>query len=270
MTATAGRSSRSSSASPGSAEPWCATFRISIAPRQQPRRHVGLGVGGQQRVDLAVASRAGRSGAGSDPRSPFPACPARGRGAGGGRAGSRRRRASRRPARRDPPPRRARRARTGLRRRAADRGRDRPPAASGLSSAPPMWSRCGCVSTSAASRRTPSPRSWRATSASGGPWSTSTAPSGTWSRIASPWPTSRNVIRRPGRRRQARLREELPGEQRRQRRRDARDRQRPPPPRQALEERAARPASRAAGRPRWRIRPARTAARRSARAQAAM
>ena len=60
-----------------------------------------------------------------------------------------------------------------------------------------MWSRCGCVSTSAESRRTPSPRNCRDTSASGGPWSTSTAPSGTWSRIESPWPTSRNVILRP-------------------------------------------------------------------------
>ena len=99
MTAIAGRSSRSSLARPGSAEPWWATLRISTRRREQPRGDVRLGVRGQQGVDLAVASRAARRRAGSDPPSAFRPGPARGRGAGAGRAGTRRPRASRRPRR---------------------------------------------------------------------------------------------------------------------------------------------------------------------------
>ena len=72
MTATAGRSSRSSLARPGSAEPWWATLRISIRGRREPRGDVGLRVGRQERVDLAVASRAARRRDCSDPASGAP------------------------------------------------------------------------------------------------------------------------------------------------------------------------------------------------------
>ena len=65
------------------------------------------------------------------------------------------------------------------------------------SAAPPTWSRCGWVRTMAVTDRIPARRSWRATSASGGPWSTSTAPPGTSSSTESPCPTSRNVTRSP-------------------------------------------------------------------------
>ena len=106
-----------------------------------------------------------------------------------------------------------------------------------------MWSRCGCVSTTAASRRTPRPRSCCATFASGGPWSTRIAPSGTWSSAASPCPTSRNVIRSPVGGGSFALGKELPDQQRRHDRRGAGDRGWATPARQPLqgEERERRP-----------------------------
>ena len=55
----------------------------------------------------------------------------------------------------------------------------------------------GWVRTTADSDRSPRRRSCLPTSASGGPVSTSTAPCGTSSSSASPWPTSRKVIRTP-------------------------------------------------------------------------
>ena len=166
MTATAGRSSLQLAASPGSAEPWCATFRISTAAGEQARRDVGLGVGGQERVDArrSVASRttaqpvrivARRARAGR----------ARARAAAAGRAATRRRRASRRPGRAAPAPPASASPLVRARSSASCGSRTRStPTRRSTSSAPPMWSRCGCVRTSAASRRTPSPRSWRATS----------------------------------------------------------------------------------------------------------
>ena len=74
--------------------------------------------------------------------------------------------------------------------------------------APPMWSRCGCVRTIAVSDRSPSRRSWPATSASGGPSSTSTAAPGASTSTPSPCPTSRTVTAEAVRRRPVRGRSE--------------------------------------------------------------
>ena len=65
------------------------------------------------------------------------------------------------------------------------------------SAAPPSWSACAWVTTSTSSLATPARRSRATTPPSGGPVSTSTLASRCWMRVASPWPTSRKVIRRP-------------------------------------------------------------------------
>ena len=65
------------------------------------------------------------------------------------------------------------------------------------SAAPPTWSRCGCVRTSAVSQRMPIARSCPATSASGGPSSTRILASRVSRSTESPCPTSRNVTRSP-------------------------------------------------------------------------
>ena len=192
-----GRRTRSRSGSPGSSEPWWATFSTSTGLRRQPRRDVALGVRREQHVGRAVArerddgvlvrvlARKARVVRPEDPELQL-ADPERPRPHGRRRPGLRGRRAAASAA-----------SRSG-------EGASIPgsPTAPTLSrsrtrAAPPMWSRCGCVRTIAVSDRSPSRRSWPATSASGGPSSTSTAPPGASTSAESPWPTSRNVTRRP-------------------------------------------------------------------------
>ena len=122
----------------------------------EPARHVRLGVGGEQEVDAAVGDAAGRPRGRSGPRPERRPRPARGR-------------RSEQPPEPVRVPGRARddrhvrgRARGERRRSSGLVGReprveDRVDAScSSTSAAPPTWSRCGCVSTSSASRRTPS------------------------------------------------------------------------------------------------------------------
>ena len=145
--------------------------------REEPRGDVRLGVGGQQRVDLAV----GRE---QDDREPVRVLasatrrgPARARAAAAVRAGRRRPHASRRPGRRGRLRRRAPPARTGPRRRGAGRGRARRRRGAARSRRRRCGRAAGASARRAASRRTPRSRSCCATFASGGPWSTRTAPS---------------------------------------------------------------------------------------------
>ena len=169
MTAIAGRSSRSSSASPGSAEPWCATLRISTCRDSRRRGHLRLGVAGQERVGLAVAreehdesrfgsSEARRARAAREHAEPQAAQPER----------------LPRPRLEDVDAAIAAAVRSASQLLRARDGQPRIEHTGDVeplstSAVPPTWSRCGCVSTIADSRRTPSLRSCPATSASGGP-----------------------------------------------------------------------------------------------------